>query len=221
MFRGQSDSNWEIKPKIGRDEYRNKTTGFSYVNFINRWIYSASNYIDLPESDWGKLAIAQRYGLATHFLDWTTNPFIALFFAVKDLPQKNASLIAIDKYDMPFFPSIDVTIRESFDKFRLPINKDDVIDVWLCNLKPTIPRIVNQDSILTLHIFPERDISECRIDKYGVKPQISKLEIEYSNKSRILEELYQFGVSYKSVFPDLEGITQQINSDIIMCKNRF
>lgn len=91
-FRGQTKrafEGYDLKPSIGRYAHLNSLPPAERDRLENEVLETFSNHLltyvnHLPRNDWEALAIAQHHGLPTRFMDWTTNPLVALYFACRD-----------------------------------------------------------------------------------------------------------------------------------------
>src|SRR5215210_1539264 len=97
FFRGEARDDYTLIPKIGRLttvrpkhpdgkpklDLRYTVEVVGEQKIFERFKKGALPLVSIvPRDDWEWLALAQHHGLPTRLLDWTTNPLVALYFAV-------------------------------------------------------------------------------------------------------------------------------------------
>ena len=193
VFRGHSRPDWPLVPKAGRVPY----SDFDDLEMLETWKRRAIEYTQIaPKDDWDWLAIAQHHGLATRLLDWTTNPLVAAFFAVSGDGDHHVDAVIYAYYTKRVLNNVDVERPKEFKNGAVRFRPRGVA-----------ARIVRQEGLFTLHGPPTLSLTETlRVDE-----QLDKIIITSSYRSTLLYELFQYGVTYLSLYPDLDGLSQHVN----------
>jgi len=200
LYRGQSQS-FELLPKIARAKL------FDVVESEKRILEdfrkeSRPYLLPFPNSHWDLLAIAQHHGLPTRLLDWSTNPLVALWFAVRDTPSKSENGSLVDGVVWVFESMRSYHIEEKVHPFEIE-------SIKVFSPAHSSKRIVAQSGWFTCHNLVDGKFFPLENNSIYQK-QISKIIIASEAFSRLKNELDLFGISYRTLFPDLVGVCTHI-----------
>lgn len=241
VYRGQVRSAWALRPKAGRrehyleqyDENAVRNGPSDDLSRFEKW-REAAIALDrtLPEHYLECLAYAQHYGLATRLLDWTENPLVALFFAVEAEASHKAILSdeteagceAALGHEGAVFAyrngAVEIGLSERTRSALEGINY-----VGLYRPRPIDRRIQAQSGVFTYHPIPKEPIKGSEINRPKGNPACEDnlhLVLFTANadvKHEIKRQLANIGFSRKTLFPDLEGLSEFINWGTEMRKN--
>lgn len=189
FYRGVSDFDYELIPKIGRENFRRNSGKECEERALRMFRLLADPYVREFSGIWDLMAVAQHNGLATRLLDWTRNPLVALYFAAKK-PEKDGALY-LCKYETAG-GLVDTAKEKPFE-----LNED----LWF--LPPFLdPRIEAQAGFFSIQRDPLNPFT---------KEGLQKIKIPYAMKPIILQFLAQWDVKESRLFPGITSVAADIN----------
>jgi len=189
-YRGHRDSNWALRPKIGRLKfYGNKTLAELEKLMLNHFKQRSIPHIQRAHrNDWEWLALAQHHGLPTRLLDWTKNILVAAFFAVEQSHDGDSAIFSFKPKRNPIeiIESNPFNIKDRYASFEPPFIST---------------RIISQNGCFTIHSDPKLDFYPDSLVKYII-------DINFRN--RLLKLINKYGINRSTLFPDLDGLSAYI-----------
>lgn len=224
-FRGESGDGPALQPKVARLSANQENC---LLQSFRRRAGSLANTPSRSETDnW--MFLAQHYGIPTRLLDWSEGALFALFFAV-NRKARNARVHMLNPHVLnaqalgcepdylnfpiswspssggpkPGYENIALAweLRREGRGFDLPVA-----------LEPTYQdaRMIAQRSAFTVHgkeLGPLITILQAHI--LDVSKFLFSYTVEDDASDQILKELSWLGISYASIFPDLDHLCLDI-----------
>lgn len=234
-FRGHANAVDSLTPRVYRPEFDDEILRAfrpnAELDFIERFQRDSPTMasVSLPETSdlLGWLTVMQHYRTPTRLLDWTENALVALYFAIREEPHKDAELWAMLPWALnkasglgwgfPVLgnnPVLNYLVREPYWA-GTPEALANEVGLPAPQLRPvaimprrTFGRMVAQRSVFTIH--PRPGAGQTIIDALPDPKHLVRYLIPAASKPQLLSDLDRLGISHQSVMPDLEGLSQQI-----------
>ncbi len=222
LFRGQSDDNWSLKPSILRilEEYDiERELGLKFELTIYReFISRAHLYPELkfPEVQMGKFglinSIMQHFGAPTRLLDWTTSPYIALYFAVRTNFDKDGAVFLFNQ------TVLGSVLKNNFydsdkDNIFIESSESSYLTSIITNFETL--RYNFQQGCFTVAADIKKD--HYKLIYEALQSQITKngtpfciLKIDKTVKHEFLARLRKLNIKPDILFPDIEGFANML-----------
>lgn len=213
LFRGVSNKDHSLIPSIGRGAEENtggdiETVEHNLISEFKRLSAPILKADETPKTEFEWLFLAQHYGLPTRLLDWSTNPLVALYFAVEKDDELDGGVYAVrhmvtDQYELFDYKTADYTDSHKqvpSSLFAIQPNQGKFIFI---RPKYTDQRYLNQRSVFSC---PSNPFS-------SVEPKsLELLTFKASWKPEIRSRLQTMGVSTSFIYPGLGGIASEVKS---------
>jgi hypothetical protein len=232
LFRGQGDVRWSLEPSFARLANRRKLKREKALQLereiVNKFSISARKLMPLkntitlqggPAIDFlGWFVIMQHFCAPTWSLDWTSSPWVALYFSCFEKEKSDgilwiADFKKVDEYAKNKLKEIKVVnknreeIKDPYAKipFLLTNSKAPEILVFLSafNTNERIEAQQGRFSVCTNPLADHKGIIEAA-------GSLSKIEIPKELKPTIMKELYKMNISAKTLFPGIDGLGKSI-----------
>jgi hypothetical protein len=203
-WRGHADLSWKLIPSVYRPKYYGHET-WLMQDFLRR---AKTRYNPCPPEnawpDW--LILMQHHGLPTRLLDWSESVFVAVYFAVSEIDDRDGAVWVMNPYDFNVYENntqrildcYEVFVIDEFEKaFKSGLRNGRTIAV---QMPENHERMLVQHAAFTVHG------NDTPIDELDGEKYIARIDIPANLKKSLKTKLTQLGFTTSYLFPDLDHL---------------
>lgn len=215
-YRGHTEQTWILQTTFHRLAADLGITLQQYLDTIIPEVHYNicafhNELIDLrnPEEFGSFLALLQHHGFPTPLLDWTLSPYIAAYFAYKDVndrcPQCDYVKIFIFDY------------IEWLNTYQQPLDLRNTSVNYVSVLRPHAkynPRIIPQRGTYTVTNVPDMSKYILGCSEVAKKPFLYFVTLPVGDRPKVMRELNLMGINEMSLFPGLDGLCKSLKEQL-------
>jgi hypothetical protein len=236
MFRGQANAAYGLTSSLERllgatwsPERAILFEDRSYSQFSSKYLlYDNSRHV--PKSKLAWLGAMQHFGVPTRLIDFTTSPYVALYFAIETYPFDSSQDFAVFAIDYSKLMDASITYiaseRPNFNETRKSINAkqdevfEQVVDLgkydvaWIAEPRELNARMDRQEGTFLLSGNRGKRIAEILDQPLYAGVPMEKLIISGALHGKAFGLLRKVNVTSKSIYGDLSGLAQAIRMEL-------
>ena len=203
VFRGQKSPSWDLEPSIARILSSNSKAESLMAHHLEKFKLTsrgrrgANPPVLLSDDDWW--ALGQHHGLATPLLDWTSSPYVALFFALCEPALDN------DPAHCVIFGINRTRIEQKVNEL-VPNSPDEAVYFFQPKSDEN-SRLVAQSGLFSrgpIQVGLEKWVRK-HFKGENSRGVLFKLRVPNNERLETLKALNVMNINHATLFPDLYG----------------
>ena len=211
-YRGQRDPSWKLQTTFHRHGIELGYDMLHYLNFIipdvHYYVCAHNNEVsDLsnPQEFGTLLALLQHNGFPTPLLDWTLSPYVAAYFAYRNVDDKQ-----------PQSDHIRIFIFEAQEwekTFEQPLDLREQKKQYVSLLKPFArnnPNLIAQNGVYTVTNISNMQEHFIASSKEKKKEFIYVVDLSVTERTKVMRDLDLMGINERTMFPGIGGLCRAL-----------
>jgi hypothetical protein len=226
MFRGQTNLEWRLEPSLLRIFKNQGLTPQKLVAIESdlrvAFYREAHRFLDPqcftipPENVWQWWAMMRHYGAPTRILDWSSSPYVALYFAVESNWENDGTVWCVKGKSIgQCFKSSSPDAYKKAWRLRNEKKSNAFVQpssdsfVYVYDMQFQIDRIAAQQGRFTVSTNGLADQAEL-LAIHLPQEDLLRVAIPASAKSQMLRELQLMNIAAKALFPGIDGLGRSL-----------